>query len=381
MGQVKRRDFVKQAGALAAGAGLGPGVMLARRAPSFGEKYPDMLAANLAVRLNALAAKWDGEREKIKTPAQMEPRNRYVREKVREMIHGLPEPVPLHAVTVKSFERKGYRVENVMFQSRPNYWVTGNLYVPTGGGGPFPGIISPCGHYPDGRMEPEYQFAYMNLALAGMVVLAYDPIGQGERRQYWDPQTGQTEVARSSTYEHSMPGQVLFLLGEDLTHYFVADGMRAVDYLLARPEVDKRKIGCAGHSGGATVTGFLSCVDERIQCAAINQGGPGHRWPVNPRPGGRLGPSDVEQNLFPAALHGVDICDLWGAIAPRPLLITIENYNPAFNRTAAHMKARYELLGVPRKFATEEANDPHSWTMKLRLATADWFSRWFYDRP
>jgi hypothetical protein len=118
-----------------------------------------------------------------------------------------------------------------------------------------------------------------------------------------------------------------------------------------------------------------------VSCAVVNQAGTGHRWPISSRPGGRLGPSDVEQNVFPGAVHGVDNCDMLGAIAPRPLLLTIENYSPAFNRTAGHLKARYELLGAGEKFATEEANDPHSWTMKLRLATADWFSRWFYGRP
>jgi hypothetical protein len=70
----------------------------------------------------------------------------------------------------------------------------------------------------------------------GLVVLAFDPVGQGERRQYWNPQTGATEIASASTYEHSMPGQVQLLMGEDLTHYRVWDGMCAVDYLLTRPE-------------------------------------------------------------------------------------------------------------------------------------------------
>jgi cephalosporin-C deacetylase-like acetyl esterase len=359
---------------------LAPLRLAAERAPSYVEQYPDMLVAYLASRLNGHAAKWDLERDRIRTPAQLEARNRFVREKLREMIHGLPAPAPLAPVTVRAFERRGYRVENVMFQSRPDFWVTGNLYIPTGRSGPFPGIISPCGHYPRSRMEPEYQFAYMNLALSGFVVLAYDPIGQGERRQYWNPATGRTEVASESTYEHSMPGQVLLLMGEDLTHYRVADGMRAIDYLLTRPEVDPKRIGCAGHSGGATLTRFISALDERVRCAAVNQSGTGYRWPITARPGGRLGPSDVEQNVFPGAVHGIDNCDQMVCLAPRPLLLTTENYSPVFSQTAAHLKERYAQLGAPEKFATGESNDPHSWTMKLRLATTDWFCRWFYGR-
>jgi cephalosporin-C deacetylase-like acetyl esterase len=346
---------------------------------SYSQDFPDMLLSHLAGKLNTLAAHWDRERDAIRTQAALEARNRFVREKFREMIHGYPERNALRPAVVRRHERDGYRVENVMFQSRPNFWVTGNLYVPTAGRPPFPGIISPCGHYPLARMQPDYQFVYLNLVKSGFVVLAYDPIGQGERRQYWDPQTGQADIA-DPIYEHSMPGQVLLMVGEDLTHYRIWDGMRAIDYLLTRPEVDPERIGCAGHSGGGTLTLFISALDERVKCAVVNEGGTGHRWPIELRPESRIGPSDVEQNFFPGAKHGVDLCDLHVAIAPRPLLALIENYAPRFNRAAEHIRARYQQLGVPEKFATEEATDPHAWTVKLRLAATDWMCRWFYGR-
>jgi len=172
-----------------------------------------MLLAHLGAQLNALAEKWDQERGRIKTAAEVEARNRFVREKAREMMHGFPERNPLKPVVTATLERNGYRIENLMFQSRPDFWVTGNLYVPKGAG-PFPAVISPCGHYQRARMEPEYQFAYLSLVHAGFIVLAFDPIGQGERRQYWNPRTGETEVASSSTYEHSMPGQVLLTMAK-----------------------------------------------------------------------------------------------------------------------------------------------------------------------
>src|SRR5262249_23124517 len=197
---------------------------LAFGAASHSDALPDMLLTQLTGKLNALAAKWDGERAKIRTASDIEARNRFVRERFREMVHGWPDRTALNPITVATHERNGYRVENVMFQSRPNFWVTGNVYVPASGKGPFPGVISPCGHYPLGRMYPEYQCVYIDLVKAGFVVLAYDPVGQGERRHYWNPQTGQTEIATASTYEHSMPGQVLLLMGEDLTHYRIWDG-------------------------------------------------------------------------------------------------------------------------------------------------------------
>jgi cephalosporin-C deacetylase-like acetyl esterase len=365
-----RRQFL--AGSLA--------LPLLGRGPSYSEQMPDMLLTYLAAKMNALAARWDEERAKIKTAAALEARNSFVREKFRQMIHGLPERSALTPVVVRIHERDGYRIENVMFQSRPNFWVTGNLYVPTSGKGPFPAVISPCGHYALARMDPEYQFAYLNMVKAGFVVLAYDPIGQGERRQYWNPETGTADIP-DPVYEHSMPGQALLLMGQDLTHYRVWDGMRAIDYLETRSEVDPRRIACAGHSGGGTLTLFISALDERIKCAVVNEGGTTHRWPLEIRPETRIGPSDVEQNFFPAAVYGIDLCDLHVAIAPRPLLALIEDYSPRFNLAAGHILTRYQQFGVPEKFGTEVATDPHSWTMKLRIASTDWLSRWLYDRP
>ncbi len=386
MTRPNRRQFLMQAAALPLGprllrlqgaAGVGSPATPVR---SYSEELPDMLLSYLAKKTSALADKWDQVRSKIQTGADVEVRNRFVRERIIEMLGGFPERNPLNLIVVRVLERDGYRVENVMFQSRPNFWVTANLYVPTSGGGPFPGIISPCGHYPEARLYPEYQFLYLNLVKTGFVVLAYDPIGQGERRHYWNPQTNHNEIGGPVTWEHDMPGHLLFLLGENLTQYRIWDGMRAIDYLMTRPEVDPKRLGCTGHSGGGTLTLFISAVDERIQCAAMHEGGTLHRWPLEIRPETPVETGDVEQHFFPAAIYGIDLCDVHVAIAPRPLLATIENYSPEFNETARHIQARYRQLGVPERFATEEATDPHALTMKLRLAATDWFCRWFYKR-
>jgi len=377
---MNRRAFVTHAGALTLSASLTPLEAAAGiGAEPYSRLLPDMLAAYQVGILNRLASDWNKKRARIKTAAALEARNKFVRATVIEMIGGFPQRNPLGARVVKVMERPGYRVENVMFQSRPDFWVTGNLYIPSTASGPMPAIISPCGHYPLARMLPQYQLAYQSLVKAGFVVLAYDPIGQGERRQYWNPATGITEVG-SPTYEHSMPGQLHFLFGESLTGYLVWDAMRAIDYLLTRPEVDPKRIGCTGHSGGGTLTKFTVAVDERIQCAVIHEGGTANRWPITLSPANPLGPSDVEQNLFPAAIHGIDSADLHIAIAPRPLMATIEHFSSSFDASAASVRERYALLGAKDKFSVIAADDPHAWTYKLRLATVDWFSRWFLHR-
>lgn len=383
---MNRRMFVIGSGATLLVPGLLPlrGISESKPGSEFARSYaagmPDMLVSYLAKKQNDLSYTWDGKRALLKTAADVEARNVFVRNKVVEMLRGFPQKTSLDPVTIKVMQKDGYRIENVMFQSRPDFWVTGNLYVPTSGSGPFPGIISPCGHYPLARMVPQYQSAYINLVKSGFVVLGYDPIGQGERRQYWNPETNITSVGPSPTYEHSMPGQLQLLLGENLTEYMVWDGIRGIDYLLTRWEVDPKRIGCAGHSGGATMTKFLSVVDERIQCSAIIEGGLINRWPMNIVPWEPLGPGDVEQNLFPSAIYGIDEFDLYTALAPKPVLSAVEHDSPGFDKAAQAIRNRYQQLGVPEKFDTVVSDDPHAWTPKLRLATADWFCRWFYDR-
>ena len=214
---MNRRKFVIGSGASV----LAPAILRAstqlpaalRQEPSYAVDMPSALVSYLVSNLNRLAASWDQKRAILQTERDVQERNRVVREKLLSMIGEFPVKNSMNAVTVKTAEKDGYRVENVMFESRPDFWVTGNLYVPTSGKERFPAILSPCGHYPLARMTPQYQSAYVSLVKSGFVVLAYDPIGQGERRQYWNPETAATDVG-GPVFEHSMAGQLLLLLGE-----------------------------------------------------------------------------------------------------------------------------------------------------------------------
>jgi cephalosporin-C deacetylase-like acetyl esterase len=386
MNRRSRRQFLQWASALPLAPGLlrwplAFGQGSAAAVHSYSEDLPDMLVSYITSKTNAWAAKWDQVRSEIHTAADLEKRNQFVREKIREMLGGFPERNPLGPIVTRVQQRPGYRVENVMFQSRPNFWVTANLYVPTAGSGPFPGIISPCGHYAPARIYEPYQFLYHDLVKSGFVVLAYDPIGQGERRQFWNPQTNRDDIGGSSTWEHDMPGHLLFLLGENLTEYRIWDGMRAIDYLETRPEVDAKRIGCTGHSGGGTLTLFISALNDRVRCAVMNEGGYGRRWPMKIGPGDEVGTGDVEQHFFPAGIYGIDLFDTRMTVAPRPVLGTIEHYSPEYNEQTERLRAGYRLLGAPEALDTEAALDPHALTFKLRMRTTDWFCRWFYHRP
>src|SRR3569832_1731677 len=102
--------------------------------------------------------------------------------------------------------------------------------------------------------------------------------------------------------------------------------MRAIKNQITRPEVDGKSIGCTGHSGGGTRTQFSSAVDERVKFAVVHEGGTQNRWPIAITPWAPVGTGDTEQNFFPSAIYGIDKVDLHVAIAPRPVLTTIEQH-------------------------------------------------------
>lgn len=149
--------------------------------------------------------------------------------------------------------KNGYRLENIIYQSTPGLHVTGCLFIPEGLEDRRPAILSVIGHTDISFREPGYQQLILNLVMKGFVVFAIDPVGQGERLQYYDTDFGRSLVGRA-TEEHSYVGKQCFISGSNLARYQIWDGMRAIDYLLTRDEVDSQRIGVTGISGGGTLT-------------------------------------------------------------------------------------------------------------------------------
>src|SRR6266567_9505006 len=199
------------------------------------------------------------EIDKIHTVADAERRKQKVREALLELLGGLPDySGPLNPTITGQIQDDGYTIEKVLFQSLPNFYVTGDLYRPNRPGR-YPAILFQSGHTQEGKPEP--QRAAANLALKGFVVLATDPIGQGEREQTYDPQL-QGPLAGWSVPEHIQAGAQCILVGESVARYFIWDAKRALDYLLSRPEVDAARVGAVGCSGGGALTMFLGALDS-----------------------------------------------------------------------------------------------------------------------
>src|SRR5262249_10357601 len=130
-------------------------------------------------------------------------------------------------------------------------WILGdaNLYAPTSSDGPFPAIVLAPGHGSGGKTENWSWGA--NFARNGIIALAYDPIGQGERLQYYDTDRKASFIG-NPTGEHGEANVGPMLLGDNIARYMVNDAMRGVDYLAGRKDVDSSRIGAFGCSGGGT---------------------------------------------------------------------------------------------------------------------------------
>ena len=283
------------------------------------------------------------------------------------------ERTPLNPVVTGRIDRDGYAIEKVIFESQPGFPVTANLYLPEGDG-PFPAILHPCGHTDNGKAAGVYQKVNLLLVRNGFVVLCFDPIGQGERKQLLDPKTGKS-FARP-TGEHQVLGVAPVLLGRGLASYMVWDGMRAIDYLQQRPEVDPSRIGCTGNSGGGNLTSFLMALDDRIEVAA-----PGCFMTTTRMKNERPGPGDPEQNLFAQVREGLDHPDFALMRAPKPTLIlaATEDFVPIEGTWKAYRQAKrlYTRLGRPEAVNLVEAPEKHGYTRPLREGAVRFFRQWF----
>jgi len=280
---------------------------------------------------------------------------RYVRRKVKQSFGPLPKRSPLNAVVTGRESHAHYDLETVVFESRPGFLVTGNLYLPTALDmqSKCPAVLGLCGHSLDGKANEHYQSFCQGLAAKGFVVFIIDPISQGERRQFF-PADG---ISRPPLCQaHNLIGNQMVLCDEFFGTWRVWDAIRSLDYLLSRPEVDRKHVGVTGNSGGGTLSSYLSALDPRLtmvapSCYICS-------WLANMQ--NEL-PSDAEQNPPGILAGGLDEVDLLLCHAPRPTIILSQRndfFDERYARQAyADMRRVHELLGS--KNTAEYFAGPH----------------------
>lgn len=312
------------------------------------------------------------EQAALKTKADAEAYVRKVQEKIRRCFGPEPERTPLNARVTKVVEREQYRIENVIFESRPGFLVTANLYVPKNRQGPFPGVVGSCGHSANGKAGDAYQPFAQTLAKLGYVCLIFDPIGQGERLQYVDEQLKPKRGI--GVAEHLHAGNQQFLVGEFFGAWRAWDGIRALDYLLSRDDVDPKHVGITGNSGGGTMTTWLCGLDRRW-----TMGAPGCFVTTFRRNLENELPADTEQCPPRVLAEGLDHSDFLAAMAPKPVIILAKerDFFDVRGATEAYLRLKriYSLLGQPDKVQLQIGPTEHGYSVENREAMYRFFNR------
>ncbi len=378
--EIPRRDLLRLG--IAAGSGI-PLSGLAMPASAHGaeqpaepplqplNRFPRMVQEYFVRNVREAERRILSAQSDLRTKADAEAYVRDVRERIRRCFGPEPERTPLNARVTGVLDRDAYRVEKIIFESRPGFLVTANLYVPKGRKLPAPGVVGSCGHTDNGKAGDTYQAFSQGLARLGYVVLIFDPIGQGERLQYADsalkPRHG------IGTSEHGYAGNQQVLVGEIFAAWRAWDGVRALDYLLSRQEVDRRHVGITGNSGGGTMTTWLCGLDRRWTMAA-----PGCFVTTFRRNLENELPADTEQCPPGVIAASLDHSDFLAAMAPKPVIILAKERDFFDVRGAIEayerLKRIYRLLEAPDNIRLEIGPTEHGYSQEIREAMYRFFN-------
>lgn len=241
-----------------------------------------------------------------------------LRRHLLEMLGGLPTvKTPLNPRITGRIPMQGFHIDKVIFESLPYIYVSALVYVPDDSPKKHPGVLVPAGHSPEGKAY--YQALCQRLVKRGYVVIAWDPVGQGERSQFWDAKNHKSRYNLICA-EHAVLGNLAYLAGTNLARWEIWDGIRALDYLLTLPEVDPDRINITGTSGGGTQTALIAALDPRIKVAAPSC----YITALPMRVYNRIfkdPDSDPEQDLYGMISQGLDHPGLLLLMYPRPVFV------------------------------------------------------------
>jgi cephalosporin-C deacetylase-like acetyl esterase len=285
----------------------------------------------------------------------------------------MPPRTDLHATVTGSLEHDEFVVEKLHFQSRPGLYVTANFYRPKRVDKPLPTILYLCGHGNikiDGvsyGSKANYQHHPAWFVREGYCCLILDTL-----------QLGEIEGLHHGTYREGM----WWWLSQGYTPAGVEawNAVRALDYLETRPEVDMKRIGVTGRSGGGAYTWWLAAIDDRPACLV----------PV-------AGVTDLENHVVDGCIEGHcdcmfmvntyrwDFATLAALVAPRPLLLSNSDKDRIFPldgvvRTHAKVKRIYELHNAADKLGLLITEGPHKDTQELQVPAFRWMNRWLQSK-
>lgn len=304
-------------------------------------------------------------------------RQKKVKGILMKIVGPFPKKTPLNSKITGAVQEDGYSIEKVIYQSMPHFYVTGCFFIPDGIKGKKPAVLFMSGHEKEAFRVNAYQTMILQLVKEGFIVFAIDPISEGDRVQLYDTATNASIAGGSTpTMEHNYLGRQCLVSGVSLARYFIWDGIRGIDYLLTRKEVDPSRIGITGQSGGGTQTAYIFAFDERIKAAAsVNYITSSRRLLES------IGPQDAEQNFYHGISSGITFADLLEVRAPAPFLVgagTRDFFSIQGTReTYKEVKRAYKAFGESNNISEVEDDWVHGYTPKLREAVCVFFQKQF----
>jgi dienelactone hydrolase len=352
-------------------AQLAPGGV-SQQATTVLNRFPRMVHESFVNQVRQLQSRRAAALAALKSQQDAEHYIATVQQRIRECFGPEPERTPLNPRIVGVVERDTYNIEKLIFESRPGFPVTANVYVPRDRVGRLPGVVGTCGHSSNGKAAEAYQSFAQGLARLGYICLIYDPIGQGERSQYVDDQLRPNRGG--SVNEHLHAGNQQFLVGEFLGAWRAWDGVRALDYLLTRDDVDPQQIGVTGNSSGGTMTTWLCGVEARWTMAAPSCFVTSFRRNLE----NEL-PADTEQCPPRALALGLDHADFIAAMAPKPVILLAKErdyFDARGAEQAFHdLQRLYELLGRSDNIELFTGPTTHGYSIENREAMYRFFNQ------
>ena len=275
---------------------------------------------------------------------------------------GFPEqPCDLEPRILGEFQRDGYRVEKLVFQTRPGIWMTANAYVPDKPGR-LPAILQVHGHWAGAKQDPVVQSRCIVAAKLGFFVLCVDAFGAGERGL----------GKKLGEYHGEMVAATLFPVGLPLSGLQVYENMRAVDYLQTRPEVNSQQIGITGASGGGNQSMYAGAFDERFRCVVPTCSVGNYQ--------AYLSAACCMCEVVPGALKFTEEGDVLGLAAHRGLMVTsatkdayqfsVEQAKPSIARAEA-IAALYKDASVKHTII----DSGHDYNRPMREAMLGWMTK------
>ena len=317
-------------------------------------------------------ARWS----QVKTEADLLQLRAELRHSVLDMIGGLPtHKTALHPTITGRIDAHGFHIEKLVYQSLPGFYVSALVYVPDNGEKAHPAILVAAGHSQNGKIH--YADLCQRLVQRGYLVISWDPVGQGERSQFWDAK------AKRSRYnlicaEHAVMGNLAYLAGANLARWEVWDGMRALDYLLTRPDVEANRISLTGTSGGGFQTALLGALDDRIKVIIPSC----YITALPMRVENRIfvdPDSDPEQDLAGFISNGVDHPGLLLLMYPRAVMLATATLDffpvQGAHKSFGEVSAFYQRFGHADRIAFAESYNDHQYSLKNQESALNFLDR------